>query len=242
MLGNSLLEMGKKLKVLGEEDRKRNWVTAGLAKFADILRSSADVKELSDEVISSLVKYLGANQGGIFLLKEEDNEPVLELTACYAYDRKKFLEKIVRQGEGLLGQCLLEKDTIYLTEVPNDYIQITSGIGGANPRCIVIQPLVVNEELVGVLELASFKVLDKFELEFLKKLSENIAGIISNVKVNERTVHLLNEARTAQESMRSQEEELRQNLEELTATQEEMFRKEQEYLEKIAHFEQQVNV
>jgi methyl-accepting chemotaxis protein len=81
LLGNSLLEMGKKLKVLGEEDRKRNWVTAGLAKFADILRSSSEVSELSDEIISNIVKYLGANQGGIFLLKEEGSETVLELTA-----------------------------------------------------------------------------------------------------------------------------------------------------------------
>ena len=241
LLGNSLLEMGKKLKVLGEEDRKRNWVTAGLAKFADILRSSSEVSELSDEIISNIVKYLGANQGGIFLLKEEGNETVLELTACYAYERKKFLEKIIREGEGLLGQCLLEKDTIYLTEVPNDYIQITSGTGGANPNCIVIQPLIVNDEMVGVIELASFKVMDKFEMEFIKKLAENIAGVISNVKVNERTVHLLDEARTAQESMRSQEEELRQNLEELTATQEEMFRKEQEYLSRIKELESKVS-
>jgi len=241
LLGNSLLEMGKKLKVLGEEDRKRNWVTAGLAKFADILRSSSEVSELSDEIISNIVKYLGANQGGIFLVKEEGNETVLELTACYAYERKKFLEKIIREGEGLLGQCLLEKDTIYLTEVPNDYIQIISGTGGANPNCIVIQPLIVNDELVGVIELASFKVMDKFEMEFIKKLAENIAGVISNVKVNERTVHLLDEARTAQESMRSQEEELRQNLEELTATQEEMFRKEQEYLSRIKELESKLN-
>ena len=174
-------------------------------------------------------------------MKEEGNETVLELTACYAYERKKFLEKIIREGEGLLGQCLLEKDTIYLTEVPNDYIQITSGTGGANPNCIVIQPLIVNDEMVGVIELASFKVMDKFEMEFIKKLAENIAGVISNVKVNERTVHLLDEARTAQESMRSQEEELRQNLEELTATQEEMFRKEQEYLSRIKELESKVS-
>jgi len=240
LLGNSLLEMGKKLKVLGEEDRKRNWVTAGLAKFADILRSSSDVKELSDQIISNIVKYLGANQGGIFLVKEEKGEVVLELTACYAYERKKFLEKIIKEGEGLLGQCLLEKDTIYLTEVPNDYIQITSGTGGANPNCIIIQPLIVNDEMVGVIELASFKVFDRFEIEFIKKLGENIAGVISNVKVNERTVHLLDEARTAQESMRSQEEELRQNLEELTATQEEMFRKEQEYLARIKELESKI--
>lgn len=242
VLGNSLLEMGKKLKVLSEEDKKRNWVTAGLAKFADILRASADVARLSDDIIVNLIKYLGVNQGGIFLVKEHDGANVLEMVACYAYERKKHLHKIIQEGEGLLGQCLLEKDTIYLTEVPNEYVQITSGMGGTNPNCIVIQPLIVNDEMVGAIEIASFKVLDKFEIDFIKKLSENIAGVISNVKVNERTVRLLDEARSAQEAMRAQEEELRQNLEELSATQEEMQRKEQEYLHRISFLEEKVKV
>ena len=237
LLGNALLEMGKKLKILNEEDKKRNWVSQGLASFADILRSSPDVAKLSDAIIGNLVKYIDANQGGIFLVKEEGNERILELTSCYAYNRKKFLQKKIYEGEGLLGQCLLEKETIFLTEVPDDYIQISSGMGGTNPKCIVIQPLIVNETMIGAIEIASFKLLQKFELEFLQRLGENIAGIISNVKVNERTVSLLDEARSAQESMRSQEEELRQNLEELTATQEEMFRKEQEYLQKISELE-----
>ena len=242
MLGNSLLNMGKKLKVLSEEDKKRNWVTTGLARFADILRSNTDVVKLSEELIQNLVKYLEANQGGIFLLQEESGKRTLELSACYAYDRKKFLQKSIQEGEGLLGQCLLERDRIFLTEVPENYIHIKSGLGGSNPRSILIQPLMINETMVGAIELATFKIFDKFELEFISKLSENIAGVISNVKINERTVHLLDEAQTAQESMRAQEEELRQNLEELTATQEEIFRKEQEYLQKISDLERSGNL
>lgn len=241
ILGNSLLEMGKKLKTLSEEERKRNWVTSGLAKFADILRSNNDVAELSDNIVSNLVKYVGANQGGIFLLNEEDGERKLVLSACYAYDRKKFIQKTIYEGEGLIGQCLLEQDVIYLTEVPDEYVKITSGLGSANPNCIVVQPLSINDELVGVLELASFKVLDKFEMEFLAKLSENIASVISSVKVNERTVKLLEEAKMSHEALKSQEEELRQNLEELTATQEEIQRKEQEYIQRIKELESQQN-
>ena len=241
ILGNSLLEMGKKLKTLSEEEKKRNWVTSGLAKFADILRSNNDVAELSDSIIVNVVKYLGANQGGVFLLNEDDGERKLVLTACYAYERKKYIEKVIREGEGLVGQCLLEKDTIYLTEVPNEYVKITSGLGSANPNCIVVQPLVINDDLVGVIEIASFKVLDKFEMEFLSKLSENIASVISSVKVNERTVKLLEEAKMSHEALKSQEEELRQNLEELTATQEEVYRKENEYIQRIQELEQQLN-
>lgn len=241
LLGNSLLEMGKKLKTLSEEDRRRNWVTVGLAQFSDILRSSNDLKILCETILSSLIKYLGANQGGIFLVNESDNKEVyLELIACYAYDRKKFLEKIIHTGEGLVGQCLLEKDTIYLTDVPDDYVQITSGTGAATPRCIVIQPIKVNDEIVGVFEIASFTVLDKYEMEFLSKLSESVASVVSSVKVNERTVKLLEESRINQENMRSQEEELRQNLEELNATQEEMQRKEKDYINRIAILEQKL--
>jgi GAF domain-containing protein len=231
--------MGKKLKIIGEEDRRRNWVTVGLAQFSDILRSSNDLKILCETILSSLIKYLGANQGGIFLVNETDGqETYLELVACYAYDRKKFLEKKIHVGEGLVGQCLLEKDTIYLTDVPDNYVQITSGTGAATPRCIVIQPIKINDEIVGVFEIASFNVLDKYEMEFLSKLSESVASVVSSVKVNERTVKLLEESRINQESMRSQEEELRQNLEELNATQEEMRRKELEYIDKIALLEQ----
>jgi putative methionine-R-sulfoxide reductase with GAF domain len=242
ILGNSLLGMGQKLKTLSEEERKRNWVTSGLASFADILRSESDVAMLSDTIISNLVKYLGANQGGIFLVNDLHGEVVLNLVACYAYERKKYIEKTIHEGEGLVGQCLLEKDTIYLTEVPDNYVKITSGLGSANPNCVVVQPLTINDELVGVVEIASFKVLDKFEMEFLAKLSENIASVISSVKVNERTVKLLEEAKMSHEALKAQEEELRQNLEELTATQEEIQRKEQEYIERIKELESQLNV
>ncbi len=241
LLGNSLLEMGKKLKTLNEEDKRRNWVTAGLAEFADTLRSSNDLKKLSDILLSNLIRYIGANQGGIYLVNEADyEEPRLELIAYFAYERKKYLEKVIEPGEGLLGQCMLERDTIYLTDVPDGYIQITSGTGAATPRCIVLQPIMNNDEFIGVFEIASFKVLDKYEMEFLIKLSESMASVFSSVKINQKTVKLLEEARMSQESKREQEEELRQNLEELNATQEEMKRKEFDYLRKIEALEEEL--
>ena len=228
MLGNALLEMRSNLKKVSEEDKKRNWSTSGLAKFGDILRSYNDnFEKLTDEIISNLVKYIDANQGALFIIETNDadsEEEYMELAACYAWDKKKFLEKKIYKSEGLSGQAWIEGDVIYLTEVPNDYVSITSGLGEANPRSVLIVPLKLNDEIHGVIEMASFKEYEEFEIEFIERIAENIASTISSVKVNERTQKLLEESTMMTEQMRAQEEEMRQNMEELQATQEKIQR------------------
>lgn len=228
MLGNALLEMRANLKKVAEEDKKRNWSTSGLAKFGDILRSYNDnFQKLSDEIISNLVKYIGANQGALFIIESNDHyseEEYMELAACYAWDKKKFLEKKIYKGEGLSGQAWIEGDVIYLTEVPENYVSITSGLGEANPRSVLIVPLKLNDEVHGVIEMASFKEYDEYEIEFVERIAESIASTISSVKVNERTQKLLEESTMMTEQMRAQEEEMRQNMEELQATQEKIER------------------
>jgi len=228
MLGNALLEMRSNLKKVAEEDKKRNWSTSGLAKFGDILRSYNDnFDKLADEIISNLVKYIGANQGALFIIESNDassEEEYMEMAACYAWDKKKFLEKKIYRGEGLAGQAWIEGDVIYLTEVPEQYISISSGLGEANPRSILIVPLKLNDDVHGVIEMASFKEYDKFEIEFVERIAESIASTISSVKVNERTQKLLEESTMMTEQMRAQEEEMRQNMEELQATQEKIQR------------------
>ena len=222
----SLIAMRDQMKKYSLLEAERNWANEGLAKFVEVLRSKNDnIEELSDTIIRQLVNYLKVNQGALYLINDENPKDVfLETLACYAYNRKKFLKQRIELGEGLVGQAVLEKGTIYMTDIPENYVRITSGLGEALPRNILIVPLKLEERIYGVLEIASFQILKKYEIKFVEKLGESIAATISSVKISSRTAKLLKASQEQAEEMRSQEEELRQNMEELTATQEEMRR------------------
>lgn len=239
-LTTTLINMRNKLKTNAEDDRKRNWTTTGIAQIGDILRASnTSSSDLYDSIIKFVVKYTGSNQGGLFILNEDDEKNhFLELVACYAFERKKYMTRQVQIGDGLVGQCFLEGERIYLLEVPQEYINITSGLGGANPNALLIVPLKVNETIYGVIELASFRKYEPHEIDLVEKLAETIASTISSVRVNETTRVLLEKTQQQAEEMKSQEEEIRQNMEELEATQEEMRRK-QTILEKELQQSQQ---
>lgn len=226
-LTHTLVNMRDKLKKNAEDDRKRNWSTSGLAQIGEILRAAtSNSTELYDNIIKFVVKYTKSNQGGLFILNEDDEKNnFLELTSCYAFERKKFLTKRVEVGSGLVGQCFLEGERIYLLEVPQEYISITSGLGGSNPNALLMVPLKINDRIFGVLELASFRKYEDYEIDLVEKLAESIASTISSVRVNDTTRILLEKTQQQAEEMRSQEEEIRQNMEELEATQEEMRRK-----------------
>jgi hypothetical protein len=234
-LGNTLIKMKNNLEQVSSEDKKRNWSVAGQAKFGDLLRDNQEeVKVLGDKVISELVKYMEANQGSLYLVNDDESEEYLELISCYAWGRKKFIEDKIKKGQGLAGQAWQEGSAIFLTDIPKDYVKITSGLGEATPTCILIQPLLVNEKIYGVIELASFKTWAEHELEFLSKIAESIGSTVSGVRITQRTKTLLEQSQQQTEEMRAQEEEMRQNQEELQATQEEMERQKAELEEEIA--------
>jgi len=238
-IGQSLAEMRESLKKVSEEAKIRNWSNKGFAELGDILRKySSDLSELSDHVITYLVNYTDSNQGSLFILEEnESGEKMLHLKASYAYDRKKYIEKSIGIGQGLVGQAFIEEESIYLKEIPENYVTITSGLGKATPKSIFIVPLIVNEAVYGVLELGSFTDYNEEKRDFLESISENIASSMQSVKVNERTNSLLEESQQMTEEMRAQEEEMRQNMEELQATQEEMERAQTESQQRMAAIE-----
>jgi PAS domain S-box-containing protein len=211
VLGNSLIEMRQQLRLAAEEERKRAWSIEGMSKFVAILQSEKNSGiEIANEIISVLVTYLHANQGGIFVLNDNNHSQIyLEMLACYAYDRKKYMErKIAVKGklaEGLIGQTFVEKQTIHLAEIPADYLQITSGLGYATPANLLLVPLKNNEKVEGVIEIASFKSFEKYEIEFIEKLAETIAITITTFKARVRNKKLLEETRLASETIKQKE-------------------------------------
>ena len=197
-LGNSLLDMRESIKIASNEEEKRRFenerrskANEGYTMFSELVRKgSKDIAELSYDIISSLVDMLGVNQGGIFMVNDESEEKYLELTASVAYGRRKYQEKKIFIGDGLAGACAYEKKKIYVTNVPDNYAEIRSGLGTANPKTILIVPLVTEDYLVGVIELASLKEIDDFNIEFTEKVTETIAASLFAAKINAKTSQL----------------------------------------------------
>jgi PAS domain-containing protein len=213
-----------------EETAKRRYINEGLAKFSEITHARySQISKLTDLFIKELVKYLDAIQGGVFLVNEETNSEELILTSAFAYDRKKYLTKTVVIGEGLVGTCALERKPIFLTEIPPDYISITSGLGDAPPNNILLLPMLQENNLAGVIELASLNQFQEHQIEFVKQAANNLANTLSSTKINEQTSKLLAQSQEHAQTMAEQEEEMRQNMEELKATQEESSRREEEF-------------
>ena len=238
-LGNIMIELRDNLQhnkegelKRKEEDEQRNWTAGGLAKFGEILRNNNnDINKLAFEVISQLSEYIDAVQGGFFILNDEiEQDSHFELIAHFAYGRKKYSQKRVELSEGLVGRAAYEKSTIYLDEVPEEYIEVTSGLGEANPRVLLIVPLKVNDEIHGVLELSSFHPFADYVIKFVEKVAESIATTISTVKINMRTTKLLADSQEQADRLSQQEEEMRQNMEELQATQEEATKQAEEFI------------
>jgi PAS domain S-box-containing protein len=238
-LGQSLLNMRKGLVAAAEREEKERFQTTGLAEMAEILRRNAgNLSLLCDQVLEAMVKYMKANQGSLFLLEDNNGQAYLQLAAARAWNRKKFLQKQIALGDGLAGQAVLEKESIFLKEVPEDYISITSGLGEANPRCVLIVPLKSEEQVVGVLELAGFKIFSDHEQRFVEKVGESIAATILAARTNEKTRLLLEQSNLLTEQLKAQEEEIRQNMEEMQATQEEMQRAQGQLASKVQETEQ----
>lgn len=243
-LGLSLSEMRDSLKKVSDEQVTRRWFNEAITRFADILRkNNTDIDALANEVISPLVKYLGAVQGALFVQEADEDSglPYLKMRACYAYDRLKYLDRKIPAGNGLIGQAYLEREQIYLKEIPADYESITTGMGQGTAKSLILMPLMENDKIEGVVEIASLQELLPHQLEFLEKVSESIAAAIANVKNTEKTQALLKEAQLTAEQMGAQEEEMRQNMEEMQATQEEMLRAQKELISKEANLNAFIN-
>jgi CHASE3 domain sensor protein len=230
-LAGHLTHMRDQLQAIDAKEKERGWATHGQALIGDILSTeNAELTQLTYAIVSTLVKYLGANQGGLFVVNRglDQQQVHLALAASYAYGEKRLEERTLQPGESLVGQVYLEKATMHIDDLPENYSPIASGLGQASPRTLLIVPLKLNQEVFGVMELASLGAFAPYQVAFVESISENIAATLANVQNAERNRQMLHEAQVMNEQLRSQEEEMRQNMEELMATQEEMARKQAE--------------
>lgn len=244
-LSDALISMRDKLRVAAEEEQKRSWATEGYAQFGEILRAnSGDFEILGEAVMIELVKYIEANQGGLYIrTTDKEGREQLELKAFYAYGRKKYIHKsfLVNplHAHNLIEQAFLEKESIYMNDLPDGYTEITSGLGQATPSNILLVPLKINQEVEGVLEIASFKVLEPHVISFVENIAEDIASSVAMVKINEQTQRLLDESQKQAIALKEKEEEMRQNNLELTKSQGDMQKQQSQLNMLLQHSKQQ---
>lgn len=235
ILGNALLEMRDNLIETEQRDAERNWIVTGVAEISEILRSHDTIDELGDAVISYITEKIDAIQGAFYVVNDDDHdEPVIEMKSAYAYHKKKYIKANFRFAEGLVGQAAVEKDFILRTEIPDEYVTVTSGIlGDKRPKSILITPLITEEKVYGVVEFAGFQKFTESHINYVREISLILARTIFNIKVNERTRKLLEESQKMSNELQEQQEVLRQNAEEMAATQEELKRTNQRLEDQI---------
>jgi PAS domain S-box-containing protein len=207
------------------EEEELKFHAVGLSKFSEIMSGGKEeLDKAGQQIIYELVKYLGVNMGAIYTVRgEEASDQVLELLSAYAPDAKQLQAKI-HPGEGFVGTCFSEGQMMEITDVPPTYYKISSGLGEATPSYLAFMPLLQDESKLGVIELASFKKLERHKIEFIEKLAQNIANFIAIRSAAARVQEMLTRSQSQSEELQTQEEELRQNLEEMQATQEELNR------------------
>lgn len=224
-LGHSLMSVNDSMYELKQLESRNNWKIEGLAKFAELLREDyEDLASHGFKIISEIVHYTESNHGVLYVKYSGGDGNYLQLVGAYAPSHEEIEHKTIYEGEGLVGQCLIEKEPVILKHIPDDYINVTSGLGEYHPQNIIILPLLSDGEIYGVVELASFKAFPEYKETFLIELSDSIASAIRSIQTNENTNKLLKDSQILTNELQTREEEMRQNMEELAATQEDMER------------------
>ena len=221
-LGNALIVLQSHLRSNQRKEKNLAWINDGKDLISRLLRTYTQIDELSYEVLKALIQYVNAVQGAFY--NYEDENKILTNSAVYAYNRRRYHHQQFRLGEGLVGECAYEMDYIYRTEIPDDYITITSGIlGDKKPSAILLIPLTSDEMLKGVMEFAFIgEKVPKLTIMFLLELGEIIGRTIHNLRLANQTELLLEESRKMTEELRLNEQKLRENASVMKKTQEEL--------------------
>ncbi|MFT4607142.1 MAG: CheY-like chemotaxis protein [Urechidicola sp.] len=195
-----------------ELNDRSQWTKTGQAEMADVMGAGRALGELSNSIIIGLAKYVGASVGVIYLANDDG---AYTQTGSYAYSHRKHASKTIESGEGTIGQAILDANTIIVSELPDDYIVINSGLGEAVPRHLMIVPLKLEGRVTGAIEIGSFEPFTDLQVEFVEMVSDAIAIAVRAGQNQERVSNLLEESQTQSEELQTQQEELRSSNEEM---------------------------
>ena len=200
---------------ISKKNEEQAWMMQNLADLTTFLQESKDLASFSHNFIQRMTPIVGAKHGVIYLNEQEDSEPIFNLTASYAYKQQSGVSHTLKLGEGLIGQAGLDKQAIMITDVPNGYVRITSGIGEATPGYLFVVPIVFENRVRAVFEIASFQPFSLIEQELALKLANYSGIIIDNIAGRIKMMDLLQESQTLTEELQTQSEELSAQHEEL---------------------------
>jgi CheY-like chemotaxis protein/signal transduction histidine kinase/HAMP domain-containing protein len=214
-LKNNVNQMISNLRETTQKNMEQDWLKTNLARFSGMMQGQKSLESVSRLIMSELTPLVSAQHGVFFVAEKDEAETVLRLLASYAYRQRKNVSNEFRFGEGLVGQSALERKSILLTNVPDDYIQVNSGLGQAPPLNIVVLPVLFEDEVKGVIELASFNPFSDIHLIFLEQLAESIGVVLNMISANMQTESLLTQSQALTEELQNNSEALRQQQDEL---------------------------
>ncbi|WP_447977218.1 HAMP domain-containing protein [Candidatus Nitrospira bockiana] len=228
-LKDNINEMIRNLRETTQKNTEQDWLKTNLARFTGMLQGQRNLTTVANLILSELTPLVNAQHGVFYISDSMEGERVMKLLGSYAYKERKGFSNVFRIGEGLVGQCALEKERILVTNVPADYIQISSGLGEAPPYNIVVLPVLFEGEVKAVIELASFNRYSDIHLTFLDQLKENIGIVLNTIAANMRTEDLLKQSQALTAELQAQQHELKSTNERLER-QAETLRKSEELL------------
>ncbi|MEO7778116.1 MAG: response regulator, partial [Fibrobacteria bacterium] len=214
-LKDTINQMIVNLRETTLKNAEQDWLKTNLAKFTQMLQGQKDLLTVTKRILAELAPVVAAQHGVFYLMQNADVEPTLKLVASYAYKERRLVPTQFTLGEGLIGQCALEKERILLTNVPMDYVMINSGLGEAPPLSLIVLPVIFEGKVKAVIELASFERFNATHQTFLEQLTESIGIVLNTIEANMRTEDLLKQSQSLAQELQSQQEELQQTNEEL---------------------------
>jgi HAMP domain-containing protein/CheY-like chemotaxis protein/signal transduction histidine kinase len=239
-LKDNINEMIINLKETTQKNTEQDWLKTNLARFTRMLQGQRDMTTVSQMVLSELAPLVDAQQGIFYVNGGNNGTPLMKLLGSYAFTERKNLANEFKPGQGLVGQCVLERERILLTNVPDDYIHIGSGLGQSVPLNIIVLPVLFENEVKAVIELASFNRFNDTHLTFLDQLTESIGIVLNTIEANTRTEQLLLQSQALATELQSQQDELKKTNEQLEK-QAESLRESEELLKSQQEELQQTN-